>query len=250
MMRSGLFILAGMLSYIFFLLLQFPAQHALSHLAPEDFPLSAGGISGTIWKGSAKQAFFNGQALGSTDWQFLPLSLVIGQAEYEFGLTDKNEQLHGQVALSILSGGVTLSGLKGAIGAQKLAGLIEQPALRLRGILDLNIRELRLSEQGLTRANGTVRWSHAMVTSPIQADLGELQFNITGDDDLVTLQVEDIDGPVKLAGNLKLKPDGSYQIQGNIKQNAPNAGGFGNILQNIGRILPDGSTQIDYQGQL
>jgi hypothetical protein len=89
-----------------------------------------------------------------------------------------------------------------------------------------------------------------MLLSPTKADLGDLQFNIIGNDDLVTLQVKDIEGPIKLAGSLELKPDGSYQIQGNIKQNGSSAGGFVSMLKNIGRALPDGSTRIDYRGQL
>lgn len=227
-----------------------PARHALSWLMADDFPVATEEVSGTLWKGSAKRTFYKGVELGSSAWEFKPLSLLIGQVEYAVDLSDKEQKLSGHTALNIITGGVIFSDFRGSIETAIIPPLIGQTFVQLDGKLDIDIQQLRVSHQRLTEALGSLRWNDALVLKPVKSNLGSLQFNLSGDERMLVTNIKDIAGPFKVDAVVELEPDGKYRIHGKIKQSGTIDQGLVGLLQNIGRPLADGSTQIDYSGQL
>ena len=249
-MRWWLYILAGAISYVAFTLAYLPAQHAFNWLLPDGSPIVMKSVSGTLWNGSAKRTFYDGMEFGSLTWAFNPLSLLLGQINYEFDLSEYERRLAGDAGLNIFTGGYIVSDLKGAIESTKIPSLIGQSYVRLRGNLELDIQRLHVANKQLKSASGSLRWEDAVIQKPIYSKLGSLQFFLSGDDDMLEAKIKDIAGPFKVDGVLELYPDGKYRINGIVKPSQNAEQGLVSLLNNAGRPLADGSTQIDYSGQI
>jgi hypothetical protein len=249
-MRWWILLLVGGLSYLLFFLAYLPAQQAMAWLMPENSPIEIGGTQGTLWKGSAKRTLYQGVELGSSDWRFMPTSLLLGRLKYAIDLEDKNQKIHADAALNLLNGDYLLSNLKGSITAASLASVIGQPFVDLGGTLDIDIELMQFSNRQISAAMGSLRWMDAEINKPIQSMLGNLQFELSGDENLVQTQINDIDGPLAVDGVVELLPDGRYRINGQVKPRNGSDPGLVNLLRNIGRAESDGGTRIEYSGQL
>lgn len=249
-MRWWLFSLVGIFSYLFFMLADLPAQQALYWLASDDFPIVTDGISGTLWNGNARRTSYNHIELGASAWKFKPLSLLIGQIEYEVDLSGKNQELSGHTALNILTGGYILTDLKGSMETANIPTLIGKPYVQVDGKLDIDIQQIQISRQQVSAVLGSLLWNDAMLLKPIKSKLGSLQFNLSSDDQMLKTNIKNIAGPFQVDGVVELQPDGTYRIHGKVKQTGTTDPGLISLLNNIGRPLADGSTQIDYSGQL
>ncbi|MEN8178068.1 MAG: type II secretion system protein N [Pseudomonadota bacterium] len=249
-MRWWLYLLAGGISYLLFALAYLPAKHALYWLTPEDFPVVADDAQGTLWKGSATQTFYRDIELGSSAWAFRPLSLLIGQINYQIDLSDNKQKISGDAARNFITGEYVVSALKGSIEATNIPSLIGQPFVHLDGHLDIDIKRIKVLNQQVTAASGRLRWDDAIIQKPVRTKLGSLQFDLSGDETMLKTHIKDIAGPLKVDGVVELLPDGNYRINGKVKQTDSSDQGLVSLLQNIGRPLADGSTQIEYSGQL
>jgi hypothetical protein len=109
---------------------------------------------------------------------------------------------------------------------------------------------LQISHRQIVSALGEIHWLDAGVERPVRADIGNLQFNLSGDEQAFKSTIKELDGPLQVNGEFSLLPNGSYHLQGKIKGNNGADQGLISLLQSIGRTLNDGSIQIDYAGQL
>jgi len=249
-MRWWLYLLAGGICYLFFTLAYLPAQHALYWFAPEDSPLLLNDVSGTVWHGSAQQSFYNGTQLGSADWSFTPLPLLLGRVGYEIDISDKNKHLTGHATLNILTGGYLFSNLAGSMEASILPALIGQPFIGLNGSLDVEVQSIQVTNQQLSSISGRLRWKDATIRKPINLKLGGLEFTLSDTDNRLKTTFKDIGGPTRMEGVIELDPDGKYRFNAKVKPSANSDPGLVTVLKNAGRPLTDGSTQLDYTGQL
>lgn len=249
-MRWWLYVVCGVLAYLFFLVASLPIPHAINLLASSGLPISIGQSSGSIWDGEASQVSYSNVTLGPAKWQFRPLGLFQGKFKYWFEFNSPENTLLGYIAKDIGYDRFTLSDIKGLIRADSLLRLSEQSNIGAIGQLELELQELQLTKQQITSAHGEIRWLDAGIQHPFKAELGNLQFILYGDEKIIKSSVKDLDGPLKIDGELSLLPDGNYRVQGKVKSiNAANQG-LVSLLQSIGRPIADGSIQIAYSGRL
>lgn len=242
--------LIGLAGYLFFLIANLPAGYAIDWLESGNPAISIRGSAGTVWKGKAGEAIYNTTPLGSVKWRFTPLGLLRGQLKYRLELNDSEQNLTGFAAVNIITGQYLLSELQGRISAEIISSLVGQSTVQTRGDVDVDIEKLGVSQQKITSALGNIRWLDAAVQSPINVELGSLQFNLTSDASSVRTRVKDLAGPLKVDGEIVLSPDMTYRIQGKIKPASTSDTGLANMLRSIGRPGAEGSTLIDYSGQL
>lgn len=249
-MRWWYLSLIGFAAYLFFLSANLPADYAIDWLESGNPAISIRGSAGTVWKGEAEEASFNTTPLGSVKWRFTPLGLLGGQLKYRLELSDPGQNLTGFAAMNIITGQYLLSGLQGRISAEIIPSLVGQSSVQTRGNVEVDIEKLGFSQQKITSALGNIRWIDATVQSPINVELGNLQFNLTSDASSVKTTIKDLAGPLKVDGEIVLSPDMTYRIQGKIKPASTSDTGLANMLRSIGRPGAEGSTLIDYSGQL
>jgi len=249
-MRWWVFVIVGVLVYLVTLVASLPVQHLAGALTTSGLPLVIGRISGSVWRGEAQQLSYKQVPLGPAEWTFVPWGLLQGRIEFDLSLKHPDHTLAGSVAKDILSDGWSLSDVKGQIPAESLLQLADQASLGASGQLDLDLRRLRLSQRRLTAAAGEVRWLDAGIDRPFRVELGNLQFNLSGDEQALKSDIKELDGPMQVNGEFSLQPDGSYRLQGKVTPGSGADPGLVSLLQSIGRPASGGSIQIDYAGRL
>lgn len=250
-MRWPAAIALGLGSYLLFLLLNLPAQHALGWAGKGGaLPLSVAGVSGTVWSGEAENASYQRIPLGQIKWRFKPLSLLGGRIGYTVTLKDAGQQLSGIVKAG-MGGSYRLQELQGLLSADRLPQLMNLPRVGIAGKIDMNQLDLDISDGHLTSAQGRIRWQDASVVSPIALKVGDLQADLTTDDNgRIKAQIKNLGGTTVINAEAGLNSDGNFQFDGSIKPGDATDPGLTGALKAIGRSKPDGSFQLKYSGKI
>jgi hypothetical protein len=248
-MKWGWFSLAGILAYGLFLVATLPMQHAVNLLNARGLPIVVAQGTGSVWNGEAEHINYENVILGPVKWQFLPLSLLWGQLKYQLEIQDHDQILIGKLARELLSNRFRLTELKGNIPLETLLLLSGEANPSAGGKLDFDVVELTISNRQIISAEGAIRWLDASIRSPIRIALGNLQFDLFNDDEVVKSDVTDLNGPIKVQAQISLPGDGTYQFQGELMPGKSADQGLVNLLQSLGRPTAEGSIQIDYTGQ-
>lgn len=251
-MRWSGAIALGLGSYLLFLLLNLPAQQALgwANKGIARLPLAMAGASGTIWSGEADNASFAHTALGQLKWHFAPLSLLSGRIGYAIELKDGGEQLSGTLQAGI-GGSYRLQDVRGLILADRVPQLMQQRQIRITGKIDMDQLDLGFSNGHLASAAGRIRWQDASVASPLTLKVGDLQADLTTEENgRIQAQIKNLGGDTLIKAEAGLNSDGNFQFDGSIKPGSGTDPGLTNALQAIGRSKPDGSFQLKYTGRI
>ena len=179
----GKLILAGVLFYLLFLLMQMPVSWLIAQL-PSDSPAQLRQASGTPWNGSVRQVTWkvdNEQLeLGQLTWRLIPSELLDGRIGLRIGLASNNHKLSG--TLLIAEDGLQLKGFQGSLEATIL-GFVSRPLslLQPKGSLELDIASLNLKRN---RVHGAARldWLNAR-SGLIGAPLGNYRAELTANPD-------------------------------------------------------------------
>jgi hypothetical protein len=255
------FLALGVLTYILFLVLNFPADRAyaywkssgtLSPTASQSFVLA--GISGSVWSGKASVASIQKVRLENVEWTYRPWALLLGQVglDWRFRLPESaasKEGSYGQGVTSLgLDGSIGFSSLEAQIPASMVASMVKMQALQPSGSLSLNLQDVEWNGQSLVSAEGRIVWRGAGVNLLKPVSLGDLTLTLETSDVEVKGVVADSGGPLSVEGLLTLAEDGKYQFNGAFAARGDKA--LENALRSIGRPGPDGKVKIARSGSL
>jgi hypothetical protein len=251
-MRPPLLIGLGIGSYLLFLVLNFPAQHAIGWALPEGSgsPVKLIAPSGTIWSGEAEKVIYQQLPLGKVKWSFKPSNLLLGRMSYDFELADTGQKVTG-VALTGVTGGYRVEQIEGLLLASWIPQLVGQRQLDLAGKLDLSDLSISFDDGKLTSSEGRVRWLDASVTSPLNLQVGDLEAELSTDDTgAIIAKIKDLKGPTGVKAEVSLKNDGNFQLDGSVKPSSKTDPGLSAALSAISKPKSDGSFQLKYSGKI
>ncbi|MCU7810568.1 MAG: type II secretion system protein N [Candidatus Thiodiazotropha sp. (ex Notomyrtea botanica)] len=251
-MRLPATISLGIASYLLFLLLNLPAQQVLGWVSGSgsEIPLTFDRPSGTIWSGEAEKAIYQRMPLGKIKWRFKPASLLLGRLSYEIELTEAGQKVTG-TAQARLGGGYWLEEVQGLILAESIPQMIGQKQFSIRGKVDMNDVSISYDDGRLNRTEGQVRWLDATIESPLNLKVGDLQADLTTDDNgTIAAEIKDLKGATAIKAEARLSIDGNFQIDGTVKPSSRTDPGLNSALGVIGRKKPDGSFQLKYSGRI
>lgn len=249
MMRWPGLLFIGILAYLLFLLGGLPASLALAWLPENAIPIQVSGVGGTVWSGSAARAVYKRIPLGRIEWDFSPVYLLLGRADFEVALSDSNQEVNGLVTVGIL-GGHKVESLKGNIQIAPLPALAGYPVINLDGQLDLDLQWLTLSPDNIPSAEGSVRWLNARINKPFKMDLGSVQFDLTPSDQGVQAIFKDQNGPYGITGEASLSSDGIYQVTTKLKPTDKADPSISAAMEKLGKKAADGTIQFVNNGSL
>lgn len=204
-MRFAL-ILAGLLLYVFFLIMQMPAAWLVARLSA-DSELRLNQTSGSPWHGAVRQIIWRKGSdqieLGGLAWDWIPSELLHARLGLTFELGQTPAKLKGIFLLG--SDGKHLKTVQGQLDATIL-GFVARPLslMQPQGKLALNIADLHL---GAKRIHGEaqVDWQNARsgsITAPLGDYRAELQAAADGRSGRISLHT--------LQGALSMNGDGDY----------------------------------------
>lgn len=250
MKRTVGYILVGLVAYVAFLALQFPAATFAGLLAQRLPGLAMGGVEGSAVAGAAEDLHLRGTRFDSVTWRWQPQGLLLGRLTYR--VTAENDQLDVQGDIGTgWGGGLRVSDLSGQLALPRAIALLGRPPPPLDGELTLDLDELRLGANGLPQAaEGTAQLRNVRLALGSALNLGDFQVQVsTTDGDIVSV-VKDQGGPLALDGTLTLSADGRYRFTGQLAPRETASQELGAALRALGRPGGDGQWRINYAGTL
>ncbi len=212
-MNKLIYLLAGILTFLGFLLVMAPASIVLSFADDtlKQVPdLEIGRVDGRIWTGSAQIQYRRLPALVS--WDLAALPLLAGRISAQVNVA--GDGLDADFRVSANSEGGTISKGKAFIDASYINQVSLDYGLDLSGRFSLVAEEISFNKRWLTSLSGHFDWPGGIVhiETPQQlhsVDLPELNGSLTMQGDNLEIVIE---GSEARMINLTLKPDGWAEV--------------------------------------
>jgi hypothetical protein len=181
-------------------------------------------------------------------WTIRPLALLRGRLEFTLatGLPDAGK------ATAILSLGrqdlelrdLQLQGSAAPFGRELLPGIV------LTGALEGKNLRLRLAKGLPVAAEGELLWRGAGLELTGPVSLGDLALQLQSGEAGINAMLKDRSGPLRLELQTRLKPDGSYEVTGEVVPRGALQPELGNLLALLGPPAPDGRVRLNRTGRL
>lgn len=249
MKKLSWLIALGVGAYLLFAIVTLPASVLLGQLQPAG--ITAAGVEGTAWNGSAQVMRLQGANLGSVEWDLHALALFALKIQADVRITRPEGFAQSQVSLQ-RSGPVEFQGLTASLPLSVLSNFAPGG---WTGTVNLRFDELILDNGWPIAATGTaevIDLSSANQRSPISGSY-KLTFpapDTSAPADALVGALSDLGGPLQISGELQLKPDRSYLIKGVVaaRPDAPRA--LANQLQILGPADAQGRRQFALEGTM
>jgi general secretion pathway protein N len=245
--RSALILAA--LVFVLTVLVRLPASVLLSH-APA--ALQCTDATGTLWRGSCGTLALGPRSVREVRWTLHPGALL--RARVALDLSSLDPDATGQAYLEWRPDGeLLIERLDALLGPPQTAALlpagwsgslqlaIQRARLRDGHLVDLagtlDLRELRL------RAPRTAFGSYELLVAPDGATGGAGDAPMQG-------TLRDLEGPLSLRGQMRLTPQGSYELSGRVAARADADAGVQQLLGLLGPIGADGTREFSLAGTL
>jgi len=235
MTRQRLLIAAGIVAFLVFLTVLVPASLVLRWLPAG---VTADGLEGTIWSGTARTVGVGGRAIGAVAWSCRPWRLIVLEWSCRLELQLSDGEL--SVALS--------GGFDGPLQGQDLAGSL--PIEQFEGIgvprgwtgrLELDVARLLVAGGLPVEAEGRLFVRDLKAPGPDGARLGDFEL-VIGEGAVgtaaLTGRLRDLGGPLRVRGTVELKENRSYLMTGEV---APGPGASNDIFDTLAFLGPPDS---------
>ncbi len=238
-------IVAGVITLVAGLVILFPARVAYDWFAPA--AVRVGGISGSIWSGSASRASAGGIYVSNLQWRIKPLRLFTGKLAYAIRSGAGAESFEANLALSI-GGDIYLTEMSADIPLQNLE--VSSGVRGMRGTASARFERLVLSNGIPVAAKGTLEVSGLVLPLVSQSSIGDYRAEFFTQQDGVVASVQDTDGIVDLAGSLKLAADGAYEFLGQLAPKPETPPQLRQQLLFLGSANERGQYELRLEGRL
>lgn len=220
MSRRNLFVAAGVVAFLGFVIAMVPASQLTRRLPPG---VALGGVGGTIWSGRASSVHVNGKSLGALTWSCGPWRLVLLEWSCHVTLRPAGGALAADLS-GDFSGDLAAADVTGQLPIAAFEGIAAPPGWT--GLVELAIERIRIVERRPTDAAGQVIVRGLKAPGPGGQLLGDFQLTVgegaVGTDTL-TGRLADLGGPLRVRAALEVRQDGSYLMSGEVAP-GPGAG--------------------------
>jgi general secretion pathway protein N len=232
MFRRGLYVAAGLVAFLVFLVASVPASQVARRLPPG---LSLEGTSGTIWSGQARSLAIDGRPLGALRWSCRPWRLIVLEWACTIGLQPPGGEVAGDFT-GDFGGGLVGREIRGSAPISSLEGIATPRGWT--GTLELDLDELRVESRRPRSATGTLHLRALRGPGPRGERLGDFEL-VVGEGSVggATLngRLRDLGGPLHVRGAIELFDDGRYLLRGDA---APGPGAGPAIFDTLGFLGP------------
>ena len=242
--RRGLLTL-GALTFVVGAISLFPARVAYRWFAPDIVVVS--GITGTTWRGHARQGSVNGVYLQDIHWRAHPLQLLTGRLTYSIEATPASGFLEGTVGISA-GGTVRIKDLQAALPLAAVSDALNMPGVR--GNASAQFERIQIEDGLPVAADGQFTVSDFMHPRIFRGSIGGYRAEFFTQENGVVASVEDTDGSIDIAGSLQVSNDRSYEFIAKLAPKGNTPASIERQLQILGSPDERGQRELRLEGQL
>jgi hypothetical protein len=235
----------GLAFFLLTVLLRLPAAWVSGRLPDAvhcEFPV------GTVWSGSCGQLRVAAVSLSELHWQLLPLQLL--RLRLAARLTCSDPRAMGTADLAV--------GFRQALYLRNVdvdlpveSGIVPWFPDDWNGQLHIDLVSADLQGGRLNAARGTLT-ARSLRGAYGQSELGSytLKFLEPGPDGQIRAELKDLGGPLQLQGQLQLRRDGNYELNGHVMTRAQASDDLQHWMQLLGPPDPVGMRPFSLGGVL
>ena len=172
MRRPAVFLAAGALAFVAFLVILLPAP-VMMRWMPAQVALS--GLQGTLWSGQASEIRISGQPLGALTWQCRYWRILLLQWSCDVELRPTGGSVTVQVT-RFPTGTLRLQDATGSLPIRQLEGLFTPPGWT--GQAELDVSNVDIEGDWPANVEGTLRVRALKAPGPGGAHLGDFELVI------------------------------------------------------------------------
>jgi len=225
------------------LLVRLPAE-AVAWLLPRSIACES--PAGTLWHGGCAEIRSGALALADVRWTLHPLSLLRAQPALDVDSNDPRARGSAHLTLHV-NGDLDIATLSAALPLE--GGLVPVPS-GWSGALELDIGRASVRNGHVAAVQGTLTARSLRMDHP-RADLGsfELKFPTAPLSDAPMLgTLRDLGGALSLSGQLQLRRDGNYEVEGSIAPRDAASADLQQLLTLLGPPDAAGRHAISFAG--
>jgi general secretion pathway protein N len=238
-------LIAGVVTLILGLSISFPARLAYTWFATPDLALS--GITGSVWRGQAREGAVAGIYLTDLRWRFKPLALFRGEATFGISAKPVSGFVDAEIGIG-LGGSVSLSNVSAALPIRSLERLVAVGGID--GDIRLQMERLVLKDGVPVDAAGVVDVANLVIRPLAASTLGDYRATVETDGQTIRGIVHDTSGVLDVSGDIELSPERSYSFIGLIAARPEAPATVSDQLQYLGSADAEGRRSFRLEGQL
>ncbi len=215
----------------------------------EDVPIVLEGVNGSVWSGSAAQAYVSNQQVEKLKWHFKPVQLLLGNAELALDFSMQDGYGKGSVGYSVF-GSIYADNIEAWLPSALILPIFNLGSLQPGGALAINLTELKIKDHTVSTALGSLVWQDAEITILKPMTLGSLQIQLEPTDEGIKGVISDMGGPLQAEGLLTLTRDGKYDFNAEIAVRDPQQRDLANAIRSLGRQDSTGKVKLKQSGDL
>lgn len=215
MLRALRLILLGLLAWTVTVIVLFPVAPIIERLRPNLGPIALEGVDGRLYRGNVARLRSTDDLLplefSDVRWTLAPTALPRGAAA---DVTFRGYGGGGAGrALREWDGDVVVEALGFTAEAKALESLLPVPIAEFSGEIVGTVERLVLEEGLLRSLAGTLRWSDALLESPVPTALGTVELAIRPEGEgRHVIEVSAAGGDVSAEGALNVTLEGDFAI--------------------------------------
>ena len=218
----------GIVAYIVFALVTLPARLLVSRLAPL---ITADGVQGTVWDGQAQVVQQGTVWLGSVAWKLRALPLFMGRLRADVKVTRSDGFAQATIDAGF-SGNVAFGNLTASLPLASMSA----PGGWV-GTINAKLPHLSVHNGWPNQVEGTIEITNLTGPANRPSNLGSYKVTFppggSGGGELVGA-LADLGGPLEIAGNIRLKDDRSYVLEGVVAARPDAPKNLSDSLQYLG----------------
>ncbi|WP_299495842.1 type II secretion system protein N [uncultured Shewanella sp.] len=244
-------IIIGLFIYLIFLVATLPATFVARFV---ELPkgLSVADLSGSVWAGQINSITFEGRQLDTLKWDFSPWRLLLGQAQVNFTLGERNTPINAKGLVRASFSGMYLEDFR---FEAPIPALLGNKALPLRskvnGDISLFIKEFDSGKPWCEALSGTAIINQAKLNNQFgDYPLGNVSFALACVNGNIELKTDDKMNHLGLVGSLIIQDKNRVAIDAKMKETPEQPADLKKMLSQFGAKDSQGYYTLNYKGAI
>jgi general secretion pathway protein N len=217
--------------------------------------LSAAALTGSVWKGHARELAWRAVPLGDLRWSLAPTDLLRGRLAGQLQLTRPDGAANTQFGLS-LNGDLRLTATTASLPVELLSSLPLGMPRNWRGRLSAQFDEIVVTGGWPSTLRGTLEMDGLIAPPPRNISIGS--YHVVMPDPAataaaageLTARVNDKEGPFSFEGRFTLGADRSFLLEGSLAPRGNTPPPLVRSLELLGPPDADGRRPVSVSGTL